>query len=109
MPDGSRLTSYLGDTAAEQEQRRGQGRGGRNRARGRRHATVRVLAGTGAQESREEVQALPASVCVLRIQQADNSTRLRVHMADFCATTLCMCQKPNAGWQHTAVTSDSNC
>ena len=62
MPDGSRLTSYLGDTAAEQEQRRGQGREGRNRARGRRHATVRVLAGTGVQESREEVQALPASV-----------------------------------------------
>ena len=60
MPDGSRLTSYLGDAAAEQGQRRGKGRGSRNKAtgRGRRHATVRVLAGTGAQESREEVQAL---------------------------------------------------
>lgn len=55
MPDGSRLTSYLGDAAAEHKPRKAK-KGGRKSGtdRGGTHG-VRVLSGPGAQESREEV------------------------------------------------------
>ncbi len=52
MPDGSRLTAYLCDERDARAPRKA--KKGRHRSTGRGHA-VRVVAGPGAQESREEV------------------------------------------------------